>query len=153
MALPEEVAPITTFSKMTSLGDLREVFGRKVRLNRTRRLEMVKEYHPIQELLGDDTDSLQQLYTSLFDSGEDLPKTSLPSTIPAFLQPVLTHMVFCHNNNEHLFHNGAGKLWLCRLFDIRHHVDIGTDWGVKVSTTTNSVSDWCGIRGRNISGS
>ena len=144
MALPEEVAPITTFSKMTSLGDLRD---RKVRLNRTRRLQ---EYHSIQELLGDDTDSLQQLYTSLF---EYLPKTSLPSTIPAFLRPVLTHIVFCHNNNEHLFHNGAGKLWLCRLFDIRHHVDIGTDWGVKVSTTTNSVSDWCGIRGRNISGS
>ena len=66
--------------------------------------------------------------------------------VPPFLRPLFAHMVFCRNSGESLFHNGAGKL--C-LLNIRNHVNIGTEWGIKLSTTGNSVHDWCGIRSAN----
>jgi hypothetical protein len=34
---------------------------------------------------------------------------------------------------------------------MRHHVGIGEEWGVKISTTSNT-SDWCGMRASNIAG-
>jgi hypothetical protein len=96
---------------------------------------------------------LKGFYCSLFDRGGGLEKVEIPNSVPPAMLPLIRHMRFCRNRAppEPLFHNGAGKTWVLHLFNIRHELGMGSEWGLKMSTTT-TTADWCSMKGDNISG-
>ena len=146
-----------TFFQITSFGALREVFGRAVRVRLTGALEIPEQPKQRNKLHGNvqpqDLVEIEAVYRSLFDRGDCLERVKLPSTLPAFLLPLFRHMAFCRNRTppEPLFHNGAGKLWVAKVKEMRHLVDIGSDWG-DIYSTTSGTSDWCHMRADNITG-
>ena len=143
---------------MSSLGHLREVFGKAVRVRGTSTLGM-EHSGRVSRLLADmpasDLTGIKEVYGALFDraDGLDLERVMLLANLPDFMKPLFHHMAFCRNRRppEPLFHNGAGKTWGMSLLEMRRQVGIGTEWGVKMSTTSNT-SDWCGMRTSNIAG-
>ena len=76
--------------------------------------------------------------------GRGNPHTHCPTT-PQPLQPMFTFMK-C-NKHRNLFGNGTGKLFLFQLLSL-------TPLGpyVRVGTTRNPSTDWCGVQVRRISG-
>ena len=145
-----------TFSQINSLGHLWEVFWSVVRVRGTATLGL-EHSGSLSRLLADmqpaDLTAVKEVYGALFDRGDGLEKVKLPANLPDFLKPLFRHMAFCRNRRppEPLFHNGAGKTWGMCLLEMRHHVGTGAEWGVKISTTSNT-SDWCGMRASNIAG-
>ncbi|CAI8045444.1 hypothetical protein GBAR_LOCUS25138 [Geodia barretti] len=145
-----------TFSEMNSLGDLLGVFGMTVRVRGTETL-CSEQGGSLSKYLSDmqpaDFTAVTKLYRALFDHGDGLERVRLPPNLPDFLKPLFRHMVFCRNRRppEPQFNNGAGKQWGSCVMEMRRHVGIGKEWGVKASTTS-STRDWCGMRASNISG-
>ena len=71
--------------------------------------------------------------------------THICPTTPQPLQPMFTFMK-C-NKHRNLFGNGAGKLFLFQLLSLTPRGPY-----VRVGTTRNPSTDWCGVQVRRISG-
>ena len=65
--------------------------------------------------------------------------------VPAPLAPIFMLLQYCKVNEHKLLSNGAGKYFLSHLLSLGPYVDIGHDWMVKMSTTSDPRSDWCGV--------
>ena len=96
-----------------------------VRVRGTRKLENKAVCKKLSGLLlgQKDLNKLKDMYLSLFNRSTEFDRVKLPTGIhiPEFLMPVVRHL-FCHNKQEPLFHNGAGKLWVYLLLEMRRHM-------------------------------
>lgn len=72
-------------------------------------------------------------------------KCTLPK-VPIVLNPLVQHMNGLYYNGQEPFKNEAGKTTFFLLGCIAGYVNPDIPWTVRISTTNNPVTDWCGLK-------
>ena len=67
------------------------------------------------------------------------------SIVPPALLPLFKFMAAHHATGNSFFNNRAGKVFILHLLNVLVEMTDET-WAVRISTTTNSKTDWCGLR-------
>lgn len=95
---------------------------------------------------GDELKSkyVKEVYSALFS--ETLP--TLPDDLPPLLGPLLEYISAVRSQGINPLSNGSGKLFVFRLLQLLPQV---ARW-VRISTTNNPTTDWCGINTPQLSG-
>ena len=127
---------------MTSSADINRVFHTTLTINvgyKTRVAQCVSRIVPSGQL-----QALADVYRKFFGVGGERVKFDR-SAVPPVLLPLFTFMAPHHATGNYFFNNGAGKVFMLHLLNVLV-ANTNETWAVRISTTTNSKTDWCGLR-------
>lgn len=137
----EEEGVKVNFSDITTFAKLQNTCSYKVVWNNKRLPRWLRNFDFAKDLW---TEEFCDWWTSLWSSDD----VTLLEDMPKLLKPLALHMYSLWYTKEHPFKNGAGKTTFVFIFSLAQYMDPNFLWSIRISTTINPLTDWCGFAGK-----